>query len=375
MLHLLTGGTGFLGSHLLASLLDRGESVAVLYRGEHDRARERLEHALRATDLGSVLPAPIPGVLRMVPGDVTRPQLGMDRETYRELGQEVTVVWHSAGCIQMASAPELLHTVNVQGTEHVLQFAAAAAHRPRVLHVSTAYVAGGLLEGTVTEDHLSDRHGFLNRYEESKYQGEQAIHRFAQEHGLPATIVRPSVLVTDSLRPAEAPAHPFASAQQRLSRLARRDPTRLIPGTLPGGRVHALLPGHPDATMNIVQVEYAADAIVHLARQPATQLVDTFHVTHPTSTPLRRVLDAMEEICPWLQMFIVPEDHQETAGTIEQILTQIAMGAMPHARLCRSYARTRTDAAVNTFLAPPTVLDTGYLRASLGLGTALPAPA
>ncbi|GHH45388.1 SDR family oxidoreductase [Streptomyces candidus] len=372
-MHLLTGGTGFLGSHLLVRLLRRGEPVAVLYRGELDTARERLASALRATDLGPELPARNLDLLRMVRGDVAQPRLGMSPQAHRELAEEVTHLWHSAGCIAMASAPETLHAVNVTGTEHVLQFAAAAAHRPRILHVSTAYVAGGLLKGTAHEHDLTDRHGFLNSYEESKFLGEKAVHRFAHEHGLPVTIVRPSVLVTDSPRPADAPAHPFTSAQARLTRLARRDPARLVPGTRPGGRVQALLPGRTDATLNIVQVEYAADVIVHLAEQPPTGPVDTFHVTHPTATPLRRVLDAMEEICPWLQMSLVEEDRQETPGTIEQILTQIAMGAMPHAQLRREYARTRTDAAVHAAIAPPAVLDAGYLRASLGLRAAVPA--
>src|SRR6185295_13240080 len=86
--------------------------------------------------------------------------------------------------------------VNVDGTRHVLDFAAAQPSLERLHYVSTCYVSGRY-QGVFAESDLEKGQTFNNYYEETKYLAEVEVQRRMRE-GLPATIYRPSVVVGDS---------------------------------------------------------------------------------------------------------------------------------------------------------------------------------
>ncbi|MFI1184270.1 SDR family oxidoreductase [Streptomyces sp. NPDC020799] len=313
MLTVFTGATGFLGSHLLVRFLRHPGQVTALVRQDGEEGWQRLERALLAT--GQPMPGELRKRVRLERADIAEPLLGLSPERHGELAQQADAIWHSAAAIELVAPVEHLTRVNVEGTRRVLDLAAAArGRRPRVVLVSSAYVAGGRLEGTVREDELDDRHGFLTPYEASKYAAEQVARVWAHAHDHPVTVLRPGVLLTDRRLPAGAPRHPLADVGARLSVLARHDPSRLFPGTVPGGSLRWKIPGRDDAVLNLLPIEYAARAAAHIALREPARLVETFHLTHPYNTPVRDCLDVMRGICPWLDVRI---DSQATPGALD----------------------------------------------------------
>lgn len=111
MIVAITGGSGFLGAHLVRALLARGARVRVLAREGGDRANLA---GLPLEIVDGTLDGPLPdGFLH-----------GAD------------ALLHAAAVFQDAAHPERLRAVNVEGTRRVLDFAARAGIR-RVVHVST----------------------------------------------------------------------------------------------------------------------------------------------------------------------------------------------------------------------------------------------
>jgi long-chain acyl-CoA synthetase len=258
---LLTGATGFLGSQLARLLLrDTDHRLAVLVRGQDEEdARSRLGRVW--SDWPETDEALADGRVRVLPGDLCRPGLGLEPGTYAELARTLTHIVHAAAELKLDGELEELRRVNVGGTERLLELA-RAAHADhglqRYAHVSTAYVAGGRT-GEVAEGELTDRYGFCNAYEQTKYEGELKVREAMRE--LPVSVFRPGMVVGD--------AH---TGEIRCFNTVYV-PLRLYLS----GRLR-LIPAKPELRMNLVPVDYVASAIARLLFDPrATGL--TFHLT------------------------------------------------------------------------------------------------
>lgn len=186
-----TGFPGFLGSELLPRVLGRdgeGEAVCLIQSKFSDLARRRVE------ELTAVRPG-IAGRVRLVEGDITRPDLGLDGDG-AALKRATTEVYHLAAVYDLSVPRPVGMKVNVEGTRYTLDFAADCPRLTRFQYVSTCYVSGRY-PGVFTEDDLIAGQRFNNYYEETKYLAEIDVQeRMAQ--GLPATIYRPAIVVGDS---------------------------------------------------------------------------------------------------------------------------------------------------------------------------------
>src|SRR2546429_4502774 len=117
----VTGGAGFRGLRVVRELLREGERVLLLGHAGSRSAADRLRAFLRAT-------GDEPGLadaVATVAVDVSRPRLGLDERAFRELAADVSELWHCAGSVDLQGAPARLRAVNVEGTRHVLDLAAA----------------------------------------------------------------------------------------------------------------------------------------------------------------------------------------------------------------------------------------------------------
>ena len=256
---LLTGATGFVGTEVAARLLERADlEIVALVQARNDE--EAMRAAERAWWYRPELRAALGERIHPVAGDVARPRLGLTGSTYEDLRDRVTHVAHSAADLRVDASVEDLCPVNVDGVANVLDLARSARGLRRLVHVSTAYVAGGR-RGTVAEDDLTDAFGFGSPYEETKFEGERLVRAAASE--LPVTIVRPSMIVGDS-RTGEIKTFNTFYTPLRLYLSGR---TRFVPAS------RRLL-------VNIVPVDYVADAIVRLAFDPSAE-GRTFHLTTP----------------------------------------------------------------------------------------------
>lgn len=191
MTTLVTGATGFLGATMVAELLDRGTDVVALVRAPDAAAAEaRMDAALGA--LHGSGEAPGRSRLRAVAGELTAPGLGLDRRVALELRDAVDVVVHSGASILFDLPLHTAREVNVGGTCEVLRFCAQAD--ARLVHVSTAFVAGRH-RGLAPEDGPPPLDAdFRNTYERTKAEAE----RLVAASGVPAAIARPSIVVGES---------------------------------------------------------------------------------------------------------------------------------------------------------------------------------
>lgn len=170
----ITGGAGFIGSHLVERLADQN-SIVVFDSLHRD--------ALRYTDLGRH-----PHV-RFVQGDV------LDRAAVHEVVAGADIVLHAAAIAGIYSVgAHVSHTlaVNLLGTVNALE-AAVAAKVPRMVEFSTSEVYGPFVYRGKESDQLSIGPTGERRwvYALSKLAGEFFAYAHAVDHGLNVTTVRP----------------------------------------------------------------------------------------------------------------------------------------------------------------------------------------
>ena len=166
---LVTGATGLIGSHLVERLRARGQDLRVLVRSTSDLCR------LRGLSL------------ELAYGDVR------DLQAVREAVKGVDVVYHLAGVMRDWGPRQLFLDVNVGGTEHVCR-ACVAEGVGRLIHISSVAATGmedypGIKDESAPLLTNPRRH---HPYSYSKAESERVVQRFAREHGLKATILRPS---------------------------------------------------------------------------------------------------------------------------------------------------------------------------------------
>ncbi len=258
---LLTGATGFLGMELLAGYLERTDRhVYALVRGVNDRqARARLEHTLaRLFGAGH----PYGERVSAVRGDIARPGLGLGGRRRAALAERVSEIVHSAATVSFETELHTARAINVEGTRRVLELAARCQARGaglrRMTHISTAYVAGQY-GGCFSEDDLDVGQSFRNPYEQSKFEAEQLVAEWRTR--LPITVVRPSIVVGER--------HSGWTASFNVLYWPLRTFSR---------GVYMAVPGRARAPVDVVPVDYVADAIVALSRMPEAAGV-TFNLT------------------------------------------------------------------------------------------------
>ncbi|GAA2975136.1 SDR family oxidoreductase [Streptomyces enissocaesilis] len=366
MLITLTGATGFLGSHVLARLLrDPAVEVVALGRDPDDVAAHRLKTAVAAT--GCAVPEDFDSRVRPLRITLEDEHLGLSHPQYAALARRTDVLWHLAGCIELDAPADRLRRVNVEGTRNILKLAASNA-RTRFLHTSTAYVAGARTGVCVPEDELGEEE-FLTPYEESKFHAERLVHRYAAETGRPTAVLRPSVLVSDRPLAAKGPRHTLAAVGAGLGQLrtyltdsAAHSADETTPARPP---LSLRLSGDPEAEVNLLQVEYASEAMVHIAcSRPQKQVgkAHTFHVVHPRGTRVGAVVQAVEHHLPGIRLSMTGERFQPTA--LESLLLRASQGTHAYTGLQRTYERAAFEAATGHLSAPAPLTDT-YLRAAL----------
>jgi nucleoside-diphosphate-sugar epimerase len=190
---LVTGASGFVGSHIAVSLLNAGYRVTVLCRPSGSRsAAERFRHVLGWHGLE---PGP---ALDVVDGDVCQDKLGLPVAEFAALSQRIDEIVHCASHTSFLEKHQTaIYETNVNGTLRLLELAEAGCcsffH-----YMSTAY-AVGKSAGSCLE---IVRHGteFNNPYEASKNEAERAITCRCAAGGIGTAILRPSIIIGDSVR-------------------------------------------------------------------------------------------------------------------------------------------------------------------------------
>ncbi|MDQ2675194.1 MAG: NAD-dependent epimerase/dehydratase family protein [Actinomycetota bacterium] len=164
----VTGGTGFIGGHVVRMLRDRGDDVVALVRSP--------EKAQDLREMGAEL----------IEGDVS------DRALITQALTGCDAAIHGAAIYKVGipkSERESMREANVVGTQNVLG-AALDAKTPRVVYVSTIGAFGNTKGKVVDESYDHPGQSFTSYYEETKYEAHQ-IAKGLIAKGLPCVIVQP----------------------------------------------------------------------------------------------------------------------------------------------------------------------------------------
>ncbi|MFA6109132.1 MAG: SDR family oxidoreductase [Candidatus Latescibacterota bacterium] len=189
---ILTGATGFLGGHLMAALLERGDRVVVLGRASEGRSlADRIAGHLAWFGLSAR-----GDQVETAEADLRQPRCGLAEDRYRALCARAGPVVHCASDTRFSERrrQEITET-NVHGLRRILDLA-ADSRTPFFHYVSTAYVAGKT-SGRCPEE-LVACGDFANVYEETKAHAEREVAARCQRDGLPYSIIRPSIVYGDS---------------------------------------------------------------------------------------------------------------------------------------------------------------------------------
>jgi UDP-glucose 4-epimerase len=199
--YLVTGGSGFIGSHLVEALLARGDSVIAL---------DNLSTG-RISNLDSVRGHPR---LRFVQGSV------LDELMVDELTHQCDVVIHLAGAVGVkliVEHPLRSLTTNIRGSEIVIE--AAHRYRRKVLLASTSEIYGKNSSGPLHEESeriLGSPAVVRWAYSTAKAVDEILANAYHRERGLPTVVVR----LFNTVGPRQSPA--YGMVIPRLIRQALR---------------------------------------------------------------------------------------------------------------------------------------------------------
>ena len=215
---LVTGATGFLGSHIARKLVEKGEKVKILLRKSSKTANiDNLE-------------------AERIYGDVT------DLDSLKSAIKGCDTLFHTAGFVSFRKKDhQKMQDINVGGTINAMK-AALDAGVSKVVYTSSVAAIGVDPDGGIANEETkftleSEGIPYLN----TKYHGELESLKFV-EQGLPLVIVNPSVVV--------GPGDIYLSSTAFIQWYCKKK-----------------FPGYMDGTMNIVDVEDVADGHLLAAKK------------------------------------------------------------------------------------------------------------
>ncbi|MDR1910885.1 MAG: NAD-dependent epimerase/dehydratase family protein [Helicobacteraceae bacterium] len=160
---LVTGGSGYFGSHLIKKLLDRGYEVRSLDINDADDRPSKAE---------------------FIKADIR------DFEAVKRACEGVDFVFHTVAQVPLANDPDLFLSVNLGGTETLLK-ASLESRIKAVVHVSTSAVFSVPIDMPITDDTPVNP---MEPYGKAKLQGEKLCFEYANK-GLNISVVRPRTII------------------------------------------------------------------------------------------------------------------------------------------------------------------------------------
>lgn len=299
---LVTGGAGFIGSHLVEALLRRGDQVRVFDNFSTGRY-DNLAH--------------VRGDVDVIEGDLR------DADAVRRAVAGVEIVFHQGALASVQRSvddPITTHAVNVTGTLHVLTAARDAGVR-RVVFASSSSVYGDTPTLPKIETQAPQP---LSPYAVSKLAGEQYCMAFSVVYGLPAIALR----YFNVFGPRQDPHSEYAAVIPRFI-------DRMVRGIPP------IIYGDGLQSRDFTYIENVVDANLAAADAPA-DCSAVFNVGAGERTSL---LELAAQINHLLGSNLAPDHQPPRAGDVRHSQASIeairkTLGYAPRVSLTEGLART-----------------------------------
>jgi NAD(P)-dependent dehydrogenase (short-subunit alcohol dehydrogenase family) len=342
--YFVTGATGFIGRHLVESLLEREGTIYTLVReGSKGRLAE-LRHRWGVDEERVV----------GIAGDLSQRRLGVSDEDIERL-RGTDHLFHLAAIYDMTADAESQRLANVEGTRHMVQLA-NAIEAERVHYVSSI-AAAGLYRGTWREDMFDEAENLdVHPYFRTKHEAERVVRSECERSW---RVFRPGIVVghseTGEMDKIDGPYYFF-----KLIRRVRN----AVPQWMP-------MPGVQGREINIVPVDFVVRAMDHIAHLDGLD-GRTFHLTDPAPPTAGEVIDIFARAAHGPEASVrVP------AAAVEALAPLVGLGlsALPLADAVadRLLAEFGIPRSVLTYVNYPTHFDSRQAEAALaGSGIRVP---
>jgi UDP-glucose 4-epimerase len=271
---LVTGGAGFIGSHLCDALLHQGHEVVVLDNMTSGRVRNLASAGSR---------------IKFIEGDV------------RELPEHAAAIGHVDAVFHLAALisgrdslfePDQYLDVNVAGTLRVIEFV-AERRIPRILFASSSTVYGDAGVEQISEEVLPRP---VTVYALSKLAGEHLLSLYGRMHGFSHVSLR----LFNVYGPRQAIDHPYANVTCKFSHAAAT-----------GGTVQRY--GDGEQTRDFIYVDDVVDVFLRLADGSRDSI---YNVGTGSDASINSLLDRLEEISG---SRIPVEQHAEWPNDVRRV--------------------------------------------------------
>lgn len=266
----LTGATGFLGSFLLAELLQQTQAdIYCLVRAANpETAKQKIHSCLKTYSLWQ---ESFDSRIVPVMGELSQPLLGLTKKEFTTLASQIDIIYHNGAMVNFVYPYSVLKPTNVLGTQEILRLASQIKIKPVHFVSTTNAISPSIGSGVkiVREsDVISPEEVMDTGYAQSKWVAEKLIN-IARDRGLPISIYRPGRIVWHSDTG-------VGSTSDNTFRMLK-------------GCIQMRSVPQRDGMVNLIPVDFVSKAILYLSRQEKS-LGKAFHLINPNPAPFHEVV-------------------------------------------------------------------------------------
>ncbi|MCL1969954.1 MAG: thioester reductase domain-containing protein [Candidatus Bathyarchaeota archaeon] len=269
----LTGSTGFLGAYLIRSLINQtnnaNKNLTIFCHVRAENQQKAMERIINNMKFFHCWDEKFKDKIVAIPGDLKKPQLGIENNLYSHLCNTIDTVYHNGAILNFLFPYSQLKQTNVNGTIECLRFACTG--NPKYFHYISSYSVydnpSHFNKTCLETDPLTSYDGYFLGYSETKWVAEKLVLE-AAARGLRITLYRPGEI---------AP-----SIKENIWKLED-----MISRTIVGCIQMSAAPDI-DVHLPLTPVDYVSNAIIHISRQTKA-IGKCFNLTNKKTTDFKTI--------------------------------------------------------------------------------------